>query len=30
MRAVYITSDDVTPEELEDYRDRQQAGGGYL
>ncbi len=30
MRAVYITSDDVTPEELEDYRDWQQAGGGYL
>ena len=30
MRAAYITRDDVTPEELEDYHDWQQSGGGYL
>jgi hypothetical protein len=30
MQAVYITRDDVTPDELEDYLDWRQAGGGYL
>ncbi len=30
MHAVYITRDEVTDEELEDYHDWQQSGGGYL
>ena len=30
MKPIHITDEDVTPEELEDYRDWQQSGGGYL
>lgn len=30
MRPVYITHDDVTAEELEEYNDWREAGGGYL